>query len=272
MSPTKLVAREEASGATERLDRETSFAAAQGTNTAGLARRTTATLVLIGCSFAAPPVRASDQHAAREATIKQETRARLALQSPINSKLSETGDIITATLADPIYVEGEMVLARGAEFHGRIVAIAPAKRGQRRSHISITFERVVTASGSVPISAQVTAIDDWDNEETIKADDQGKMKGGRRGDKTIDNMRRGTSLGLSVGFVGLLLGGATGASGRQALGVGGVGMAAGMIGGLLLTKGSEIRVAQGSILRIKFLKPATVPVIEQPATVRNSVE
>jgi hypothetical protein len=206
----------------------------------------------------------------REATIKPETKARLTLQSPINSKLSEAGDTITATLADPIYVEGDKVLAPGTEFHGRILGIVPAKRGQRRSQMSIMFEHVVTASGSVPISAQVTAIDDWDKEETLKADDKGKMKGGRRGEKTIDNMRKGTSLGLSVGFVGVLLGGATGAWGRQALGIGGLGMAAGMIGGILLTKGSEIRVGNGSILRIKFLKPATFQVALQPST-RNQL-
>jgi hypothetical protein len=233
-------------------------------------RPTVAVALLAVILSAALPTRANDPLPLRDATIQAETRARLTLQSQINSKLSEPGDIITATLTEPIYVEGEMVLARGAEFHGRIVAIAPAKRGQRSSSMSITFERVVTPSGSVPISAQVTAIDDWDKEETIKADGKGKMKGGHRGEKTIDNMRRGTSLGFSIGIVGLVLGGAVGISGRQALGIGGVGMAAGMIGGVVLTKGREISVSQGSILRIRFLQPATLPVLQQPGTVSSS--
>lgn len=204
----------------------------------------------------------------REATIQPETKARLALQSQISSKLSEMGDLIIATLTEPIYVDGEMVLPRGAEFHGRIVKIAPAKRPQRSSHMSINFERVVTPSGAVPITAQLTAIDDWDKEETIKANSEGKLKGGHRGEKTIDNMRKGSSLGLSAGFLGAALGGAAGASGRQALGIGGVGVAVGMIGGILLTKGSDIRVGPGSILRIRFLNAATLPVIQQPGTVR----
>jgi hypothetical protein len=79
-------------------------------------------------------------------------------------------------------------------------------------------------------------------------------------------MRKGTSLGFSTALISVLLAGSAGASGRQALGIGGVGMAAGMIGGILLTKGSEIRAAQGSILRIKFLKPTTLPVVQQPRT------
>ena len=228
--------------------------------------RTAAALLMLGLSTAML-ARASDPLPLREATIQSETKARLTLQSRISSKLSEPDDVIIATLAEPIYVEGEMVLPRGAEFRGRIIKVAPAKRGQRSSHLSINFERIITTSGQVPISAQVTAIDDWDKEETIKADDQDKLKGGHRGEKTIENMRKGSSLGFSGAIVSVALGGGAGASGRQALGIGGIGLAAGMIGGFLLTKGSEIRVGLGSILRIKFLKPATLPVIQQPGTV-----
>jgi hypothetical protein len=241
-----------------------------GARDAGVTRRTAAIALLISCLGAAIPARASDP--AREATIQPETKARLTLQSQISSKLSEAGDAITATLTDPIYVEGEMVLPRGAEFHCRIMQIAPAKRGPRSSSMSITFERVVTASGTVPVSTQVTAIDDWDKEETVKANSKGKMKGGHRGEKTIDNAAKGASLGFSTGLVGVALGGAAGSSGRQALGIAGIGVAVGLIGGVLVTKGSEIRAAQGSILRIKFLKAATLPVVQQSGTVRNHEE
>jgi hypothetical protein len=221
-------------------------------------RRAAAFVALLSGLTLAIPANARET---REVTIKSETRARLMLQSPINTKLSEAGDIIIATLTDPIYVEGELILARGTEFQGRIVSLAPAKRGQRSSKISIEFERLISPSGAaVPISAQVTGIDDWDNEQSIKANGKGKIKGGHSGWRTIDNMSRGTSLGLSAGFIGALLGGAAGASSRHLIGIGGIGMAAGMIGGILFTKGSEIRVAQGAILRIAFQKPATFTV------------
>jgi hypothetical protein len=234
-----------------------------------IARRTVVAALIVA-SLQQVLLAGNEGPAVREATIPSETKARLTLQSRINSKLSEVDDVANATLAEPIYVDGELVLPRGTEFHGRIVNISPAKRVQRSSHLSISFERVVTPLGTAPISAQVTAIDDWDNEQTIKADGQGKMKGAHRGEKTVDNMRKGTSLGLGVGIVGLLLGGAAGSSGRQALGIGGLGMAAGMIGGIVLTKGSDIRVSEGSILRIKFLKAATLPIPQQPGTVRES--
>lgn len=194
----------------------------------------------------------------RQVTIESETKARLTLQSEINSKSSETGDTITATLTEPLYVDGQLILQRGTEFRGQIAKIAPAKRGQRSSHMSIDLDHIVTASGEVPISAQVTAIDDWDREESIKANG-GELKGGHRGEKTIDNARRGAQIGLAGGITGAVLGGAAGASGRQVLGIGGGGVAVGMIAGLLITKGSDIRVRPGAILRIKFTKAVTLP-------------
>ena len=219
------------------------------------------TVALIVISYVLSTTVAVNAQDIKPVTIKPETTARLTLQSQINSKLSEPGDIVTATLAEPIYVDGELIIPRGAEFQGRIVALLKAKRIQRSSNISIVFERVITPSGmTVPVSAQVTAIDDWDHEESLKANNKGKMKGGHSGGRTIDNMSSGTSIGLSAGSIGALLGRAAGGSGRQLLGIGGAGMAAGMIGGILLTKGSEIRVNQGTILRIRFLKPATFPV------------
>ena len=208
------------------------------------------------------PVRAANEPPIRTGTIPVDTRVRLTLQSPINSKLSEPGDTITATLAEPLFIDGEMILPRGAEFQGRIVAIARAKRGQRSSNLTINFERAITPAGfTVPISAQVIGIDDWDNEKSFKANGQGKMKGGHRGEKTIDNASKGASIGFQGAIAGALIGGAAGASGRHILGIGGIGLAAGIIGGILLTKGSEIRVAPGSIVRIRFSKPATLPVV-----------
>jgi hypothetical protein len=197
----------------------------------------------------------------RQATIPSETRIRLTLRSQLNSRLNEPGDIITATLVEPFYVEGQLVLQRGTEFRGRIAKVAPAKRGQRSSHMSIDFDHILTASGDVPIVAQVTAIDDWDSEESIKANSNGELKGGHRGEKTAANAHRGAQLGVAGGVAGAALGGAAGASGRLVLGIGAGGVALGLIGGLFLTKGSDIHVRPGAILRIKLSKPVALPVI-----------
>jgi len=194
----------------------------------------------------------------REATIQPDTRVRLTLQTEISSKLSESGDAVVATLAAPLYVDGRLVLPRGAEFHGKVGRVTPAKRGQRSSRLSILFDHVTTHSGEAEIVAQVTAVDDWRRDEKLKANGDGTLDGGHRGDKTVSNVTRGAQVGYAGFGAALAQGGAAGAGPRQLFGIAGGGLAASMIAGLLLTKGGDIHLAPGTILRIKFTKPAVV--------------
>lgn len=98
MSTGRQVRSKQSSVATPRSNRSISHTTARGKSTSAVVCKTTAVLVLIGCLCPAIPVRAGDPHPVRDATIKPETKARLTLQSQINSRLSEAGDILTATL------------------------------------------------------------------------------------------------------------------------------------------------------------------------------
>src|SRR5215470_12043496 len=133
--------------------------------------------------------------AAREATIEPETKAQIVLQTHLNSKLNEPGDNITAVLNEPIYVNGFLVMERGTEFHGRVTAVTPAKRGQKQAQMTIVFDRVAMPWGEEPVSVMLTAIDDWNRDEKHKADPEGQVKGGHRGDGTVDNVERGGRVG-----------------------------------------------------------------------------
>lgn len=203
--------------------------------------------------------------AAREATIEPETKARIVLQSQLNSKLNEVGDTITAVLYEPIYVNGLLVLPRGTEFHGRVTSVTPARRGQKSALMTIVFERIAMPWGEEPVAVQVTAIDDWDNDKKLKADAEGKVKGGHRGKKTVENLETaGTIGGTAAGSVVLIGLGSGGGAG--VLVAGGMIMAGSLLAGLMLTKGGEVKVSPGAMFRIKFVKPMTLPVIAQPGT------
>ena len=68
------------------------------------------------------PTTSAQSHPAQpgyQVTIVAETRGRLTLQSELNSKLNETGDTITASLVDPIYAEGRLVLPKGPSSEAR---------------------------------------------------------------------------------------------------------------------------------------------------------
>ena len=202
--------------------------------------------------------------AAREATIETETKAKLILQSRLSSKLSEPGDPISAVLDEPIYVNGQLVLPRGTEFVGRVTQVTPAKRGQKQGSIALAFERIVLSWGDEPVSVVVTAVDDWDKNEKLNADSEGKVKGGHRGDATARNVERGGAIGGAGAGVVILSGGNYGA-GAASLG-------GGLLAGLLLTKGGEVVVNPGAVFRVKFVKPVTLPVVQQPGGVPRAIQ
>jgi hypothetical protein len=198
--------------------------------------------------------------AAREATIQPETKAKIILQTRLSSKLSEVGDPVSAVLDEPIYVDGQLVLPRGTEFHGRVLAVTKAKRGQKSATMAIAFERVAMPWGEEPVSVVLTAIDDWDKNEKLKANEEGKVNGGHSGERTVDNVIKGGAIGGGAAGVIILSGRGAGAGspgGAAALG-------GGLLAGLLLTRGNEVVVAPGAVFRIKFVKPLTLPVRYQP--------
>lgn len=197
-------------------------------------------------------IHASNAQSAREATVEPETKARIVLQTRLSSKLNEVGDPVTATLEEPIYVNSELVIPRGTEFHGKVTYVKAAKRGHKEGELGIIFERLAMPWGEEPVSIMLTTVDDWDSQDKLKANDEGQVKGGKRGEKTMDNVIRGSQVG-AMGAGVILLSGGGGAAGAGVLG-------AGALGGLLMTKGSEVNLQPGTIFRVKFVKPLTLPV------------
>ena len=206
--------------------------------------------------IAALSAMAARPQAAREATIEVDTRAKLILQTRLSSKLSEVGDPVTAVLDEPLYVGNDLVIPRGTEFRGRVTAVKAAGRGQKAGNIAIAFERVAMPWGDEQVFIALAGIDDWDKNEKLKANDEGKVSGGHRGEKTAENVYRSAGIGGAATGVILLSGGGA-AAGAATLG-------GGLLAGLLLTKGGEVQVNPGAVFRVKFVKPITLPVSSQP--------
>ncbi len=225
-------------------------------------RRSFCSFALFACMvLGAVPV---FSQAAREATIEPETKAKIILQSRLSSKLSEPGDPITAVLDEPLYVGGQLVLPRGTEFMGRVTQVTAAKRPQKQGSIAIAFERIALSYGEEPVAVVVTSVDDWDKNEKLKADSEGNVKGGHRGEKTAENVQRGGVIGGAGAGVVILSGGSYGA-GAASLG-------GGLLAGLFLTKGGEVVVNPGAVFRVKFVKPVTLPVVQQGGGTPRSIQ
>jgi len=161
--------------------------------------------------------------------------------------------------------DGRVAIPRGTEFVGRVTQVQPAKKPQKQATMTIVFDTMRMSYGAEKVSTVVTAIDDYANDEKLRSkDDEGKVAGGRSGGQTARNAGLGGGLGGLAGIiVGAAGGGWAGAAG--AIGVGAV-------GGVLMTKGQDIRLAPGTILRVRFERPVTLPAFDapRPAAQRDS--
>jgi hypothetical protein len=209
-------------------------------------------IALLSCNTIAQAQAASETNI----TISEGTTARLSLQTQLSSKLSEVGDEVIGVLYEAVRSsDGRVAIPRGTEFVGRVTQVQAAKRPQKQATLTVVFETMRMPYGTEKISTVVTAIDDYANDEKYKSKgDEGKVGGGHSGGRTAKNAGIGGGLGSLGGIIGGAAGGGIGAV-AGAIGVGAV-------GGVLMTKGNDIKLAAGTVLRIKFERPVNLPALE----------
>jgi hypothetical protein len=212
--------------------------------------------VLLSAFTAAAQTEETREVRANNLRLEQGATAKLSLQTRLSSKISEVNDEVIAVLYEAVRTaDGRVAIPRGTEFVGRVTQVQAAKRPQKQATMTIVFETMRMSYGEEKISTVVTAIDDYANDEKMRAkDDEGKVGGGRSGGRTARNAGIGGGLG-SLG--GLIIGAAGGGLGG-AVGAIGVGAA----GGVLMTKGNDIKLDEGTILRIRFERDVELPMFD----------
>jgi hypothetical protein len=80
------------------------------------------------------------------------TRLRVRLDSDLGSNLSQPGDRFGATIADPVVINGQTVIPKGARAEGTVVDAKPLGRFKGGALLSIRLERVHTRWGSYPVA------------------------------------------------------------------------------------------------------------------------
>lgn len=207
-------------------------------------------LALSNISFAQSGTRPNSQNnIPSTAIVKEGTSAKLELETPLSTKLNEVGDEVIARLSNSIIVDGVVVLKRGTEFQGHISQISQAKRPQKQATLAITFDKIITPYQEQEVSVTIKAIDDFANESKLNANDEGKIQGGRSGRTTVGNATTGAILGGAIAPIIYVTGG-TVAGATTPLG--------GILAGVLLSKGNDIKLFPGTLLRVEINKPITV--------------
>ncbi|MCU1238899.1 MAG: hypothetical protein JWP63_6866 [Candidatus Solibacter sp.] len=165
-------------------------------------------------------------------TIRPGTFVTVRLNQALSSDHNQEGDIFSATLAQPMVVDGVVVAARGQTVMGR-VAEAVRVRGHGNSRLALQLTAITLADGTqVSVQSQLV------------------------------NRTGGSNLGTQVGTVATTtaIGAAVGAAadwGRGAAIGAGAGAAAGVIGALL-TPGKPTVVYPEQLLTFRVDTPVTV--------------
>jgi len=120
-----------------------------------------------------------------------------------------------------------------------------------RAEVYALINEWTTHYGSEPIQVSIDAADDVANDTKIRTDEEGKLKSDRDLGDDLEDASRGSMLGS--------LGSTPVATATRSAGPAIAGPAAGVIAGLLLSRGKEIRLPVGTIFRMKFDKDLTVP-------------
>jgi hypothetical protein len=189
-------------------------------------------------------------------TITEGTVAKISLQTKLSSKINEVGDEVIGVLYEPVRgSDGRIAIPRGAEFVGRVTQVKAAKKPQKEATMTIIFETMRMPYGIEKIATTIMAIDDYANDEKRRPkNEEGQVGGGRSGGRTARNAGIGGTLG---GLGGIVLGRAGAGIGTVAGAIG-----AGAAGGVLMTKGDDIKLEPGTIFRIRFDRAIELPVSE----------
>lgn len=186
-----------------------------------------------------------------QVTIPAGTKFKARLETPISSKISEVGDKIVVTLLEPLPIDSQHALPRGIEMTGQITQVKRAGQVKGKAEVYALINELTTTYGSESIVVSIVSADDFANDEKIRTDEEGKLISNR--DLGDDVKKAGAGAGLGS------IATAPVAIATENVGAAIAGPAAGALAGLLLTRGKEIRLAVGTVFRMKFDKPVTIP-------------
>ncbi|MGH9563378.1 MAG: hypothetical protein ACRD3S_18140 [Terracidiphilus sp.] len=88
------------------------------------------------------------QSPAESVIVPPSTSIHVTLNSALSSNRSNPGDIFEATVSQPVVINGQTVIPKGAEATGVVVDSLPSGKMEKRAHLLIALE-TVTVGGSL---------------------------------------------------------------------------------------------------------------------------
>lgn len=168
----------------------------------------------------------------RAVTLPEATVLDVTLGTAHASDTSRVEERVTATVAEPLVVDGVTVIPAGATLTGHVTGVKESGKVKGRAEMGIRFTRLQSGSTTYDIETQPLY---WVAESTKKED--------------AVKIGAGAAAGAVIGAI---TGGRKGAAIGTAIGAGG-GTAV-----VLATDGDEIRLAPGRRLKVSLSNPLTI--------------
>jgi len=186
------------------------------------------TAVALATETAAPPTQAPPQPLA----IPAGTRIRVALGQDLGSKLSQPGQSFSATVTDPIVVDGVTVVRAGAPASGTVIDAKALGRFKGGAELAIRLDSIRAEGSTYPVATS-----------TVERAEKGKGK------RTAGFIGGG-------GGIGALIGGLAG-GGKGAL-IGALAGAGAGTAGTAFTGNKEIVIPAETVLTFRLEQPVAL--------------
>jgi hypothetical protein len=183
------------------------------------------------------------------AEIPQGSHALLRLVNSISTRTAREGDYVYMRTAAPIVVGGQVVVPTGSYVQGIVSRAKRSGRVSGRAELGIRVENLTLPSGKViQLAPRLGSVDSEGSEQKVDKED-GITQGSSHG---ADAARIAT-LGGTGAAVGAMVDRSWTGAGIGAGAGGAVGLAT-----VLLTRGREVELRQGSTIDVIFDRPVPV--------------
>ena len=179
-------------------------------------------------------------------SLPEGTTLRLRLNNTISTRSSRQGDRFTATVSEPVYVQGSSTVAipAGSGVTGVVSMVERPGRVKGVAQLHLRYDTLTPPGGKEhPMQASTVSVQDKEGNRVDER--EGTVKG-----KKSTGRDAATVGGTSA--LGAIIGGIAGGGKGAAIGAG-VGAGAGA-GGVLATRGKEIDLPSGTPVEIRLLQ------------------
>jgi len=184
------------------------------------------------------------------AEIPQGAHALLRLVNSVSTRTAREGDYVYLRTATPIAVNGQIVVPAESYVQGVVSHAQRSGRVKGHAELGIRIETLTLAGGKViQVAPRLASVDSEGSDQKVVTDENQVRQGGNRGS---DAARIATLSGTGAAIGGLA------DRSWKAAGIGaGVGGGVGLAS-VLLTRGREVELRQGSTIDVVFDRPVSV--------------